>query len=124
VLVDEAKRQLAAILAALGNDTAAGTPVIGLEPACVFVFKDARLNRFPQDARAGRLASQVTHFSDFVLREARLTARDREPASTGIATTMRSSAWRPRSPCSRPLAPGRLLVNAGDRATSTFGTTA
>jgi FAD/FMN-containing dehydrogenase/Fe-S oxidoreductase len=76
-LVDEAKQQLSRILASLADDIAAGTPIVGLEPACVSVFKDEMLNLFAQDDRARRLASQVAYFSDFLLREGAL------PAATG-----------------------------------------
>jgi len=71
-LVDEAKQQLEGILTALRGEIAAGTPVVGLEPACVSVFKDEMLNLFPQNADAKKLAGQVTYFSDFLLREGRL----------------------------------------------------
>ncbi len=65
-MLDIAKRQLGEILAALGDEFEAGTPIIGLEPACVSVFKDELVNLFPKDARARSLARQVVYFSDFV----------------------------------------------------------
>ena len=66
-LLDRAKAQLADILMALKTDIAAGTPLIGLEPACLGTFKDELLNFFPDDAGAARLSKQAVLFSDFLL---------------------------------------------------------
>jgi FAD/FMN-containing dehydrogenase/Fe-S oxidoreductase len=44
----------------------AGTPLIGLEPACVAAFKDELLNLFPGDPLARRLSRQSVYFSDFI----------------------------------------------------------
>jgi FAD/FMN-containing dehydrogenase/Fe-S oxidoreductase len=66
-LLDRAKQQLADILTALKADIAAGTPVIGLEPACLGTFKDELLNFFPEDAAAAQLSKQAVLFSDFLL---------------------------------------------------------
>jgi len=66
-LLDQARQQLADILAALKTDIAAGTPVIGLEPACLGTFKDELLNFFPDDAAAIALSKHAVLFSDFLL---------------------------------------------------------
>ena len=66
-LLDRAKQQLADILTALKADIAAGTPVIGLEPACLGTFKDELLNFFPDDTAAAQLSKQAVLFSDFLL---------------------------------------------------------
>ena len=66
-LLDRAKAQLADILAALADDIEAGTPVIGLEPACLGTFKDELLNFFPDDMAAAKLSKQAVLFSDFLL---------------------------------------------------------
>lgn len=66
-LLDRAKAQLRDILAALADDIEAGTPVIGLEPACLGTFKDELLNLFPDEAAAARLSKQAVLFSDFLL---------------------------------------------------------
>ncbi len=66
-LLDRAKAQLADIIAALADDINAGTPVIGLEPACLGTFKDELLNFFPDDAAAAKLSKQAVLFSDFLL---------------------------------------------------------
>ena len=65
--LDAAKRQLAAILDALAPDIDAGTPVIGLEPACLGTFRDELVNLFPDDARARALAGLAVPFSRFLL---------------------------------------------------------
>ena len=59
--------QLGEILAALADDIAAGTPVIGLEPACLGTFKDELLNLFPDHPAAAQLSMQAVLFSDFLL---------------------------------------------------------
>jgi FAD/FMN-containing dehydrogenase/Fe-S oxidoreductase len=68
-MLDEARAKLVTILGALSDEIDAGTPIIGLEPACVSVFKDELLNFFPDDARARRLSAQMHYFSDFLMRE-------------------------------------------------------
>jgi len=49
----------------LSGEIRAGTPIIGLEPACVAAFKDELLNLFPEDDLARRLSDQSVFFSDF-----------------------------------------------------------
>ena len=65
-MLDRAKARLAAILDALAPAIDAGVPVVGLEPACVSVFRDELLALFPRDARAKRLAGHTTMLSDFL----------------------------------------------------------
>jgi FAD/FMN-containing dehydrogenase/Fe-S oxidoreductase len=65
-MLDRARARLAKILDALGPKIAAGVPVVGLEPACVSVFKDELLELFPRDPRARRLAAQTTMLADFL----------------------------------------------------------
>ncbi|WP_372423509.1 (Fe-S)-binding protein [Salinarimonas chemoclinalis] len=54
-------------LTSLRDEIAAGTPIIGLEPACTTAFKDELVNLFPDDPRARALSGQVSCFSDFVM---------------------------------------------------------
>jgi FAD/FMN-containing dehydrogenase/Fe-S oxidoreductase len=65
-MLDAARARLAAILDALAPAIDAGTPVVGLEPACVSVFRHELLALFPRDARAKRLAAQTAMLSDFL----------------------------------------------------------
>ena len=48
-MLDTAKRLLREILDALRPEIEAGTPVVGLEPSCVAVFRDEMMNLFPRD---------------------------------------------------------------------------
>jgi Fe-S oxidoreductase len=66
-MLDRAKAQLGDILAALDAEIAAGTPLIGLEPACLGTFKDELLNFFPDHPAATKLSRQAVLFSDFLL---------------------------------------------------------
>ncbi len=65
-MLDTAKRYLKRILQALANDIGAGTPVIGLEPACVTTFRDELVNLFPNDDLARRLSRQSYVLSEFL----------------------------------------------------------
>ena len=70
-MLDQARRQLEEILGALRPQIDAGIPVVGLEPACVAVFRDEMLNLFPKDETARRLASQTYLLSEFLVRQAK-----------------------------------------------------
>ena len=65
-----AKRMLRQVLDALREEIRAGTPVVGLEPSCVAVFRDELLNLFPNDEDAQRLSRQTYLLSEFFLKEA------------------------------------------------------
>ncbi len=67
-MLDSARSYLREILDTLQVDIRAGVPIVGLEPACVSVFRDELLNLFPDDALARRLSAQVHLFSDFLMR--------------------------------------------------------
>jgi len=66
-MLDTARGYLREILDTLDDDIRAGVPVIGLEPACLSVFRDELPNLFPDDARAAKLAQQSLLFSDFLM---------------------------------------------------------
>ncbi len=65
-MVDLAKVMLREILETLRPQIEAGTPVVGLEPSCVSVFKDELLNLFPNDHDARRLSAQTMMLGDFL----------------------------------------------------------
>ena len=67
-MLDLAKRQLGQIIETLEDDIAAGTPVVGLEPSCVAVFRDELPNLFPHDESAKRLSGQTMTLSEFLRR--------------------------------------------------------
>ena len=65
-----ARRYLERILHALRDDIRRGTPIVGLEPSCVAVFKDELTNLLPRDKDAERLSKQVFHLAEFLCERA------------------------------------------------------
>jgi Fe-S oxidoreductase len=65
-MLDLAKSLLRRILRELRDDIVAGTPIIGLEPSCVAVFRDELINLFPHDEDARRLSHQTFTFAEFL----------------------------------------------------------
>ena len=63
-----AERLLRQILKTLEPEIIAGTPIVGLEPSCVAVFRDELTNLFPHDEQAKRLKKQVFVLSEFLER--------------------------------------------------------
>jgi FAD/FMN-containing dehydrogenase/Fe-S oxidoreductase len=61
-----AKSLLRQILDTLRPEINAGTPVVGLEPSCVAVFRDELINLFPNDEAAKRLAQQTFTLAEFL----------------------------------------------------------
>jgi Fe-S oxidoreductase len=68
-MLDRAKRQLSDIIALLAPSVEAGIPLVGLEPACIAVFRDELINLFPNDKIARRLARQSFMLSEFLVRQ-------------------------------------------------------
>src|SRR6185295_12670881 len=64
-----ARRQLRQILDALKDDIEAGTPIVGLEPSCVAVFRDELIHLFPEDQDAQRLSRRTFLLSEFLAQE-------------------------------------------------------
>lgn len=56
-------------LATLRREIDEGTPIIGLEPACVAAFRDELPNMRPRDKAAQRLSKQTVLLSEFLLGE-------------------------------------------------------
>jgi FAD/FMN-containing dehydrogenase/Fe-S oxidoreductase len=67
-----AQRWLREILGELRDEIRAGTPIVGLEPSCVAVFRDEMLNLFPWDEDARRLSRQVFLLSELLVRDGAL----------------------------------------------------
>ena len=65
-----AKDLLRNIMTALRPDIEAGTPIVGLEPSCVAVFRDELVNFFADDPVALRLSGQVYTLAEFLVRYA------------------------------------------------------
>ena len=64
------KRLLEQTLAVLRDEIRAGTPIVGLEPSCVAVFRDELTNLFPHDEDAQRMKRQTFTLGEFLLQEA------------------------------------------------------
>jgi FAD/FMN-containing dehydrogenase/Fe-S oxidoreductase len=69
-MLDTGKQLLRQALDVLGPEIERGTPVVGLEPSCVSVFRDELPNLFPGDERAQRLKGQIYLLSEFIEHEA------------------------------------------------------
>ncbi len=67
-MLDRAKHELGRILDHLRDDIDAGTPLIGLEPACLATFRDELPNLFPTDERAHKLCRQSVMLSEYLER--------------------------------------------------------
>jgi FAD/FMN-containing dehydrogenase/Fe-S oxidoreductase len=64
-----ARRYLSHVLDRLRDDIRAGTPIIGIEPSCLAVFKDELRKLMPYDEDGKRLAKQAFHLGEFLERE-------------------------------------------------------
>jgi FAD/FMN-containing dehydrogenase/Fe-S oxidoreductase len=65
-MLDQAKLLLRQTLDALRPEIEAGTPIVGLEPSCVAVFRDELTGLFPDDEDALRLRQQALTFDEFL----------------------------------------------------------
>jgi FAD/FMN-containing dehydrogenase/Fe-S oxidoreductase len=65
-MLDRAKKYLAQIMDVLADDIRAGTPIVGLEPACVSVFREELPNLFPYSEQAKRLEKQMFLLSEYL----------------------------------------------------------
>jgi Fe-S oxidoreductase len=65
-MLDFAEAYLRNVLDRLRDDIRAGTPVVGIEPSCVAVFKDELVQLWPNDEDARRLSKQTHHFAEFM----------------------------------------------------------
>jgi len=68
-MLGTAKRWLRRTLRELRPQIRAGTPVVGMEPSCVAVFRDELPALFPKDQDARRLSEQTFVLSEFLARE-------------------------------------------------------
>jgi Fe-S oxidoreductase len=65
-MLDQAKQLWRQTIAALHPAIEDGTPIVGLEPACVSAFRDELPGLFPNDPAARSLSQQTMFFSDFI----------------------------------------------------------
>jgi Fe-S oxidoreductase len=69
-MLDEARATLKHTVSALRADIAAGTPIIGLEPSCVSVFRDEMTNLLGKNEDAQKLKAQTYLLSEFLINKA------------------------------------------------------
>ena len=69
-MLSTAKKMLLQILEVLKDDIIKGTPIVGLEPSCVAVFRDELHNLYPHDENASRLSCQVFTLAEFLDKKA------------------------------------------------------
>jgi FAD/FMN-containing dehydrogenase/Fe-S oxidoreductase len=82
-MVDEARAEARRTLEALRPHLEAGTPIVGLEPSCLYTFRDEYLALFPGDALVAKLA--------------KATLAD-EYLATGLREKRFESPWKTASP--------------------------
>ncbi len=70
-MLNLAKHLLRQVLEELRSEIEAGTPVVGLEPSCVSVFRDELVNLFPHHMGAKRLSQQTFLLSEFLEQHAK-----------------------------------------------------
>lgn len=63
--LDQAERYLHHSLDVLREEIRKGTPVVGMEPSCLAVFKDEISGMLPHDDDASRLTRNAYHFGEF-----------------------------------------------------------
>jgi Fe-S oxidoreductase len=68
--VDIAKRLLVRTIEALRPEIAAGTPLVGLEPSCLAVFRDEMTGLLPHDRDAARLRRQSFTLAELLTKRA------------------------------------------------------
>ncbi len=66
--LDMAERYLHRVLDVLREEIRAGTPIVGMEPSCLAVFRDELVKLLPHDDDADRLSRQAMHFGEFFQR--------------------------------------------------------
>ncbi len=65
-MLPTAKRLLRRVLDTLHDEIAAGTPLVGIEPSCLAVFRDELTGLFPHDQDALRLRQQAYTLAEFL----------------------------------------------------------
>jgi Fe-S oxidoreductase len=86
-MVHEARVEARRTLAALAPHLEAGTPIVGLEPACMLMFRDEYLALFPGDAVARKLAG--ARLADEYLAEGLASGKLAFPWRDGTAGAVR-----------------------------------
>ena len=97
--VDKAREEVERTLATLAPYASRGVPIVGLEPSCLFSFRD-EIPAIVKDGRAAEVAGRAVLFEEFLAGEARRggsPCRSRHcvaaHSSTAIAIRNRSTPW-------------------------------
>ena len=69
-MLKTAKQMLRNIMQSLKTEIEAGTPIVGLEPSCVAVFRDELYGLFPNEDMAVKLHRQVFTLAEFLMEKA------------------------------------------------------
>ncbi len=80
-MLDSAKKLWRRNMALLTPEIEAGTPIVGLEPACVSAFRDELPSLFHGDEQAMRLCDQTLFFSEFLAKTPQALADTRIDAA-------------------------------------------
>ncbi len=70
-MLDRAEKWLCQIIDSIGPEIESGTPMVGLEPACVATFRDELTDLFPRVRTAKKLKENTVLFSEFLDRHCR-----------------------------------------------------
>jgi len=73
-MLTAARRRLVEILESLRGEIEAGTPIVGLEPSCVSVFRDELLRFFPDDPLAAKLSRQTLFLTELLVKAGSVSA--------------------------------------------------
>ncbi|MGB9166790.1 MAG: (Fe-S)-binding protein [Rhodomicrobium sp.] len=65
-MLETAQKWLRQVIDTIGPDIESGTPMVGLEPACVATFRDELPDLFPRDRTAKKLKENAFLFSEFL----------------------------------------------------------
>ena len=65
-MLDRAENWLREIMGSIGPEIESGTPMVGLEPACITTFRDELPGLFPRDRTAIALKENALLFSEFL----------------------------------------------------------
>jgi Fe-S oxidoreductase len=110
-MIDAAREEARRTMFFLRPHLEAGTPIVGLEPSCLFTFRDEYMALFPGDPMAAKLA-QATLADDYLAREIR------EKRMTPPWVSRAGSDPRPEHPVSI-----RVHGHCHQKAFDTFGAT-
>jgi FAD/FMN-containing dehydrogenase/Fe-S oxidoreductase len=87
-MIDEARAQARLAMSALAPHLEAGTPIVGLEPSCLFTFRDEYAAMFPGD-RLASLVSRAQLIDEYLAAELR-AGRIAAPWKPGPARSIRA----------------------------------